>query len=443
MKVSQFQLLISIAGAIGYRFRDFYTRLYSKLFFPESSTYIGGDLKNKGRYFAFKDLFCNVDNGIFKTKSISFLGRALRRKKLANCEESNLKKLADIILSDDEESAKAKIQLLLGPQHANFSFLSLEEMMLCEYGFLEIGLFIEAAECHSQILKKICSAPESKKDSSRLKSAASIELETLTFFSKYSEAVESSHKDLFFYLRLLRDSLSSAIRFTNFKVSSVNNNFYKSISGSKVLILGPRANLNELEAGDEFDAIVVMNYHGPVPERDKIIASAFKKARTTLILYFANDVSKLLSSKIKEVHWDYEPDFIVTKSNQFSFQHAMLRKENSRTLNTVDALLVLGSGNFLQQCLYDLLCFNPGLVKIIGLDFWVGSSTYSKGYKIQESDEKFPKYSFAAHNVFSNFLFPKALKKAGILECSDVVGSVLDLELKEYAERLGERYPFG
>jgi hypothetical protein len=198
-----------------------------------------------------------------------------------------------------------------------------------------------------------------------------------------------------------------------------------------------------LETKDEFDAIVVMNYHGPVYERNEIIASVSKKAETALILYFANDVSKLLSSKITEVHWEHEPDFIVTKSNQFSFQHAMLRKENSRTINAVDALLALGSGNFLQHCLYDILCFNPESVKIIGLDFWVGSSTYSKGYKIQESDEKFPRYCFAGHNVFSNFLFPKALKKAGILECSDVVGSVLDLELKEYAERLGERYPFG
>ena len=225
-------------------------------------------------------------------------------------------------------------------------------------------------------------------------------------------------------------------------VDPTTKDFYSTINNAKVLIIGPRPTVEEIDELDEFDVVVVMNYHGPARLRDEILQRFVVSKSAILVSYFGNNASDLLSGNDKKVTWELSPDFVVLKSDLFAFQRQMLTLKNARTLNSVDNILSLGSGNFLQQCLYDILFFKPALVKIIGLDFWVGESLYDAGYKINKSDEKFPRYSFAAHNVFSNWLFPKALRHAGLIQCSDVVGDALDLDFFEYADALSRQYPF-
>lgn len=417
--------------------------IYASIFLRGSSKYHGGDLENKSQYRDFFELFVLGHSRNNQEKLLTSIGKLRRRLSLRSSDSRVLADLRDIILSDTEIDATTKIQKLYGDDFEALHKLSLSDIALHEYAFLELGLFVAAAKCHIIFLSKKSMSPGLEGVSSDESLVAKIELDTIKLNDKERERYQTSnHKDLSFYSALVSvKSKRNNFRYL-LKANERTNSFYHSICNSKVLIIGPRPTVQELNDADEFDVIVVMNYHGPARQRDEILRHFMAKKRTVVVSYFGNNASDLLSSPDKDVAWDFTPDFIVTKSNSYKFQRDMLKTQNARTLNSVDNILALGSGNFLQHCLYDVLCFNPELVKIIGLDFWVGESLYDGGYKIIKSDEKFPRYSFAAHNVFSNWLFPKALRFAGLIQCSDVVGNALELDYFEYAEALSRQYPF-
>lgn len=426
-----------------YYYKSFLSYLYTAIFLRRSSKYLGGDLSNKSRYRDFIELLVLDHNRNNLNKTLSFLGKIRRKLNLIFSNSRALYDLKDIILSKTEVDAVNKIQKLYGDNLEKIHKLSLTDIALHEYAFLELGLFVEAAKCHIIFLEKKSRTKGLLRvlDDQRL--IAKLELDTIKLNDRKVKNYQTSkHKDLSFYSRLVNaKNNSDHIRYSLNK-DTITMSFYKSICKSKVLIIGPRPKIEELDSVDEFDVIVVMNYHGPAHQRDEILRYFMNKKKVIIVSYFGNNASELLSAPERTVTWDFKPDFIVTKSNFFKFQRDMLNTQNARTLYPVDNILALGSGNFLQQCLYDILCFDPELIKIIGLDFWVGESLYDGGYKINKSDEKFPRYSFAAHNVFSNWLFPKALKQAGLIECSDVVGNALDLNYFEYAEALSQQYPF-
>lgn len=407
------------------------------------SKYLGSDLYNKGRYRDFVELFIlgHIRNN--PGKALTTLGKLNRRLRLTCFDTRTLSNLKYIIFSETEINAKNKIQKIYGDDLEALYKLSLPDIVLHEYAFLELGLFAIAAKCHVILLNKrsMSFGPGSTLNDESL--VANIELDTINLNHKQREKYHSTnHKDLSFYSALVsRKSDSDYVRYLS-EAEASGSSFYHSIHNSKVLIIGPKPTAQEINDTDDFDVIVIMNYHGPVHQRDEILRRLMTKEKKIIVTYFGNNASELLSASKKTLTWDFTPDFIVTKSNLFKFQRDILFSQNARTLNSVDNILTLGSGNFLQQCLYDILCFNPESIKVIGLDFWVGASLYDGEYKINKSDEKFPRYSFAAHNVFSNWLFPKALKYAGLIQCSEVVENALDLDFFEYAEALSQKYSF-
>jgi hypothetical protein len=422
----------------------FYNRAYLAIFFYDTHYYKGGDLVNKKKYRAFRNLYDESIKPKSSSENLSFYkvcGLKLKQRQIKGYSTSALVDLRNVLSIKSEDKAKKYIQDRYGESLFGLAKLSNNELALNEYAYLELGLYHEAASCHVNLLRKLTRVNNQQDSLNNINYLAQVELSVLD--NTFEKLSVSNPQDLniSFYLSLLTGSGGANIK-KRFLGSKRSKRYNQVVKNSKILIIGPGSNPEEVSNNEDFDIVVIMNYHGASERRDAIISKISTRNRPAIIVYYGNNASDLFGKYKQKISWLNKPDYVVVKSNHNLFQQKVLRNKNSRTLFSVDKVMVLGSGNFLQQCLYDILWFSPSSIKIVGFNFWTNNVAYDKGYKIIKSEESFKRYSFAAHNVISNWIFPKVLYKNGIIDCSDEVGRILDMDITDYMEALRRNYPY-
>jgi hypothetical protein len=190
--------------------------------------------------------------------------------------------------------------------------------------------------------------------------------------------------------------------------------------------LDPNSDDNIFAEINKFDIVIVPSY----------IKSNFQNSKLRInVSYYnyhnQNAIINLFPSNVDGL------DYAILKGNNINiknYQHDVRFRE---------ALMspfpwVIGNPNMTQIILYDLLHFETNRIKIFGIDFFAGASTYFEGYP--SKIDHHVRLSYAEHNLLANIKFMKYLYYLEHYEIDDIAYKVLTMDEEEYISIIKNNY---
>ncbi|MDA3032634.1 MAG: hypothetical protein O3B90_09950 [Actinomycetota bacterium] len=121
--------------------------------------------------------------------------------------------------------------------------------------------------------------------------------------------------------------------------------------------------------------------------------------------------------------------------------HAAPAFAASRVMPAEDANAYLGTRFGVQRILYDLLHYDPAVIELCGVDFFLAPTPYVEGYtdetdRLYQPNDLQPSMSVAPHDYIWDFSFTKTLHEHGHLTVGPEIQSILRLTPGEYLRQL-------
>lgn len=193
--------------------------------------------------------------------------------------------------------------------------------------------------------------------------------------------------------------------------------FFKYIHNMSIAVVGPAysSSLSGNEI-DNFDLVVRLNETKITESNKHIIGSR------TDIMYLG---SYSLNRAIKIVEYYKDLKWIVSKehlydSNQVNYRQLIFNPS-----------FILGYPQMLSYLLYDLLIFNPKIIKLFNFDLYLNNNKYLEpNYPNNTSIE-----SFSEHNMISQFIYVKEIYLNGLISVDENMDYLLRLSTEDYLNR--------
>jgi tetratricopeptide (TPR) repeat protein len=206
-------------------------------------------------------------------------------------------------------------------------------------------------------------------------------------------------------------------------MSIAEKRFHDYIEGKSVAIVGPAPNGEPHgEVIDAFDVVVRFNYFGPnyMPDPDEF-------GKRINISYYSVGNLRIAAHQNRDLHLS-ELDFYVFKKQKHTFLQAGLTQGNAKQL-TINRNFFYKVPNLMPAALFDLLLYNPGIVKIFKSNFYLSSQPYETNYlnKVQLKTQQVNKIQkmTSVHDPLCQLSFTRNLWESGRIAadkcCEDVL----------------------
>lgn len=213
--------------------------------------------------------------------------------------------------------------------------------------------------------------------------------------------------------------------------------FAEYINGKSIAIVGPAPTGEDLaDEIDSFDIVIRLNYRG----KNSLSGSNEFGSRLD-ISYYNNECASIIYNASNKDFID-ELKYIVFKSIEYRYQKQILSEQQGRILFSPNYYLFIGTANMIQNALYDLLHFDPKIIKVFKVNFYLSDKAYHDGYSIHEkrNDFEWRWQQFARHNFMTQLNFIKLLWKSGMIEVDKNCERVLNLKADKYVNELESIY---
>ncbi|WP_163537039.1 hypothetical protein [Gracilibacillus sp. YIM 98692] len=218
------------------------------------------------------------------------------------------------------------------------------------------------------------------------------------------------------------------------KLFSEDQAFFNYINGKTIAIVGPAPIEEDLSAEiNSFDIVVRFNYIG-----DNHLPSEGFGNRINVSYYNNGTVGNL--KRLDNINFLNALDFTCFKSLKHSFQNKLIAAHKGRKFRSPEEFLFNGSSLLLPNVLFDILHFNPKFIKVFHNNLYLSNTPHYNGYHNKRKENRSLWYSFAAHDIITQFNFVKNLWKMKQFQADKTLKSVLKLTPEKYVELMEEKY---
>ena len=216
--------------------------------------------------------------------------------------------------------------------------------------------------------------------------------------------------------------------------------FFHDLNNKKILIVGPVFNPEIVEKkSKDFDVIISPNYY----KNSGIFRN--KNTSGTQISYYNNYRAKERLPEVvdacENLQWAVMGSEKAVKNLLGNLKESLETKV--RVLNFGGQIFNFTDLQGLQRIVIDLLAFQPSKIHISDFTFYssVGSD-YSPGYKPEDvaQDAATNLDDLRQHEALGNYSLIKFFYEIGILTCDEDTQSILDLDVRDYAEMLDRKF---
>ena len=238
--------------------------------------------------------------------------------------------------------------------------------------------------------------------------------------------------------------LKSEQKRDSFPSSQENNkDFLDYVKNKTIAIVGPCIPLDEVGSEiDGFDIVVRPNFR----LTNNLPSSQF--GAKTNVSYYNHMMAIYNKNAIADASEILDWCCLKSQGDLIAVENCEPNvSRNLRVFFIADQFFESGSGNGMQNHIYDLLQFSPKRMKLFCTDFWVGQGYVEaylntrKGLTIESAQSsQLISTSMRLHDCFSNFLFLKQLKELKIIEVDKTSKEILDLDISAYSNKMQELY---
>ena len=311
-------------------------------------------------------------------------------------------------------------QILLEPKKNRISFnmddISFQDLLLLNkiadsFGRFDLGYQLRLQYCH-KIENKILNGHSSRRD-------------VITYlFNKQTFGDDLfNHKQLNVKLKVpfFLKRLHKKLDFSYHQQLAKKTDYFNKIHDKKVALLAPGILEFTPELIDDlskFDEIIPLTY---TVEHYQDLNFPIK-----ISYYNGENSNRLLNDK----------DFIESSNLDYYCSKDFYSDNGSiRTIFRDSSRWLIGSPNFVQCALYDLLVHSPNQIKVYGANFFLSTNPYNSKYKTNLS-----LYSLASHNMISNYLYINNLFKKGLIELDDAAQNIIGNGVAWYTTEMTKLY---
>lgn len=220
--------------------------------------------------------------------------------------------------------------------------------------------------------------------------------------------------------------------------------FLKFIKGKSVAIVGPAPSGEEHgEEIDSFDVVVRINYR----RKEKSSDSREFGKRTDVSYYNMSFTRAIIESGMN--YFD-DLHFAVFKRIEHEAQKKLVDSGKGRKVKH-NYQMINGNSFAGNVAIFDILHFQPTVVKIFNFNFYLSAIPYYPGYTIgvpsKFVDDNFTNYfeclnfgTFAHHDIISNINFTRNLWNAGLIEVDSACENVIRLSTSDYLSELEKMF---
>lgn len=217
------------------------------------------------------------------------------------------------------------------------------------------------------------------------------------------------------------------------KILSVpeNQSFCELIRDKRVAIMGPaHNNVSDETLKKDYDIIIRLNYWPS--EHDRILDMC------GLVSYYNGGTAKALQGQ--NISFLDNLRYEVYKNIMLPYQMEEKRKGKARVIIPHGEISFWGSLNMVQEILFDLLYFTPFEIKVFSVNLFRAKSVYTQEYAARKTKRNPSEiyYSYAQHNLITQFEFTKLLYCKGCFLADDFTKETLDLTREEYIRDMDE-----
>lgn len=224
-----------------------------------------------------------------------------------------------------------------------------------------------------------------------------------------------------FYLASFSRKISKRWDTRSQHLKQIDFYFKNKINNKSIALLAPGILFFDetlVEQLNEFDEIIPLSY---TYEHYKDLAKKIN------ISYYNTENSKRL---------------IIDKeySSEIDLEVYCLKTRTTKGLNQRQILLesykwFFGGPNMGQVAIYDLLCNEPKMLKVFGMNFFLSNQPYHKKYQ-----SKLNTQSLADHNIVSNFLYVKKLFSENLIELDQDAFDIVNNGVEAYVEKMTKQF---
>lgn len=236
----------------------------------------------------------------------------------------------------------------------------------------------------------------------------------------------------------LTGNRSEALRYWEPRYSPKDRQYADYLRGKSIAIVGPTS--PEGEPGkeiDSFDIVVRTNFNNTRIPDARLFGS-----RTDVSYYNHSTMQQnpeTISNAAGFLDWvnlkvpDAGIESSVSESN---------RALGIRPFFVPEAIFQFGYPNAIPCILHDLFAFQPGRIKLFGVNFFASANPYSAHYAQFTSDTASASIAkgLRSHDPFSQFYFVNSMLRHQLISMDELGASVLDCSLADYAANLQRIY---
>ena len=223
-----------------------------------------------------------------------------------------------------------------------------------------------------------------------------------------------------------------------------NGRFDRTISGKKVLVVGPSPTSTiTQEVIDQFDVLAIPKLHKGLWLAEGLRASE----KHTIVTYLNHQT---IARVIREDFLDTSGWHIarVKSSEDVGLLRSMIPediapKRDVSIMTSPGKLMMNDYGPFMGPAMvFDLLCARPKALHLSGFTFYVDTDgqNYHLTYDSSNHTNAVLVEALRQHGAFSNFLFVKSLWQFGLITIEKDVERALALSAEDYAHYLDKKF---
>jgi len=250
---------------------------------------------------------------------------------------------------------------------------------------------------------------------------------------------QASFDQMQLYFHLMQGQREAVLEIAPRTYSAMDQEFAQFIRGKRIAIVGPAPSDEAVAAEiDSYDIVIRTNYRG----RDTM-PPAEEFGRKVDVSYYNYTYTKQVLSPGDNAYLD-DLSFAVFK-NEIDIKRYGGRPTTAkfRTMRQINARILNGKSQMVQNIVYDLLHFAPQEIKIFKSNFFMSEKRYYSTYASPTNQtQKASSFwmNFATHDLVTQLNFSRALLKAGQLTGDHQATEVMQMDPSDYMKKIGQIY---
>lgn len=241
------------------------------------------------------------------------------------------------------------------------------------------------------------------------------------------------------HYHLMQGHRAETLAYASHTYSAADREFAEYIKGKRIAIVGP-APSDEASAAeiDSFDLVIRTNYrgHATMPPADEF-------GHKIDISYYNYTYTKQVLGTPENAYLD-DLVFAVFK-NETDIRRYRGRPTTARfrTMRQINAQILNGKSQMVQNILYDLLHFEPQAIKIFKSNFFMSEKRYYSTYASPTNQPQQASsfwINFATHDLVTQLNFSRTLMQAQQITADLQASAVMQLDAENYIKKISQIY---